>query len=46
VLGRLSLRRGHGRVVVESPVSDDGWSRRGTFARDTEAFIAAKRAGV
>jgi hypothetical protein len=32
----------NGRVVVESPVSDDGWSRRGTFAGDAEAFTAAK----
>ena len=34
------------RVVAESPIADDGWSRRGTFAGDAEAFIAAKRAGV
>ena len=36
----------NGRVVAESPVSNDGWSRRGTFTGDTEAFMAAKRAGV
>jgi hypothetical protein len=36
----------NGRIVAESPVADDGWSNRGTFAGDTEAFIAAKRAGV
>ena len=36
----------NGRVVAESPVSDDGWSRRGTFTGDAEAFLAAKRAGV
>ena len=35
-----------GRVVAESPIADDGWSRRGTFAGDAEAFMAAKRAGV
>ena len=35
-----------GRVVAENPVSDDGWSNRGTFAGDAEAFLAAKRAGV
>ena len=34
------------RVVAESPIADDGWSRRGTFAGDPEAFMAAKRAGV
>jgi len=34
------------RVVAESPIADDGWSRRGTFAGDAEAFMAAKRAGV
>jgi hypothetical protein len=33
----------NGRVVADS---DDGWSRRGTFAGDAEAFMAAKRAGV
>ena len=37
---------GNGRVVAESLVSDDGWSRRGTFTGDAEAFIAPKRAGV
>jgi len=36
----------NGRVVAESPVSNDGWSTRGTFAGDAEAFMAAKRAGV
>jgi hypothetical protein len=36
----------HGRVVAESPIADDGWSNRGTFVGDTEAFTAAKRAGV
>ena len=36
----------NGRVIAESPVSDDGWSTRGTFAGDAEAFMAAKRAGV
>jgi hypothetical protein len=36
----------NGRVVAESPVSDDGWSRRGTFAGDPEAFMAGKSAGV
>jgi hypothetical protein len=36
----------NGRVVAESPIADDGWSRRGTFAGDAEAFMAAKRAGV
>ena len=35
-----------GRVVAESPIADDGWSRRRTFADDAEAFMAAKRAGV
>ena len=35
-----------GRVVAENQVADDGWSSRGTFAGDTEAFLAAKRAGV
>ena len=35
----------NGRVVAESPVSDDGWSRRETFAGDAEALMAAKRAG-
>jgi hypothetical protein len=35
-----------GRTVVESPVVDDGWSRRDTFAGDAETFMAAKRAGV
>jgi hypothetical protein len=36
----------NGRVVAESPIADDGWSRRRTFAGDAEAFMAAKRAGV
>ena len=36
----------NGRVVAENPVADDGWSNRGTFAGDAEAFMAAKRAGV
>ena len=27
-------------------MSDDGWSRRATFAGDAEAFMAGKRAGV
>jgi hypothetical protein len=36
----------NGRVIAESPVSDDGWSTRGTFAGDAEAFMAAKRAGI
>jgi hypothetical protein len=36
----------YGRVVAENPVADDGWSSRGTFAGDAEAFMAAKRAGV
>ena len=36
----------NGRVVAESPVSNDGWSTRGTFAGDAEAFMSAKRAGV
>ena len=35
----------NGRVVAESPVADDGWSNRGTFSGDTEAFMAAKRSG-
>src|SRR6516162_2268024 len=35
-----------GRVVARSPVSDDGWSTRGTFTGAAEAFMAAKRAGV
>ena len=35
-----------GHVVAESSVFDDGWSTRGTFAGDAEAFMAAKRAGV
>jgi len=35
-----------GRVVAENPVADDGWSTRGTFSGDAEAFMAAKRAGV
>lgn len=37
---------GRGRAVPESPVADDGWSNRPTFAADAEAFLAAKRAGV
>jgi hypothetical protein len=36
----------NGRIVAESPVADDGWSTRGTFTGDAEAFMAAKRAGV
>jgi hypothetical protein len=36
----------NGRVVAENPVADDGWSTRGTFSGDTEALMAAKRAGV
>lgn len=36
----------NGRVVAENPVADDGWSNRGTFTGDAEAFMAAKRAGV
>jgi len=36
----------NGRVVAENPVADDGWSTRGTFVGDAEAFMAAKRAGV
>jgi hypothetical protein len=35
-----------GRVVAENSVANDGWSRRGTFTGDAEAFMAAKRAGV
>jgi hypothetical protein len=33
-------------VVADNPIADDGWSNRGTFAGDAEAFMAAKRAGV
>jgi hypothetical protein len=29
----------NGRVVAESPVSNDGWSTRGTFAGHGEAFM-------
>jgi len=36
----------NGRIVAENPVADDRWSNRGTFTGDTEAFMAAKRAGV
>jgi hypothetical protein len=36
----------NGRVVAESPIADDGWSRRGTFTGDAKAFMAAKRAGI
>ena len=36
----------NGRIVTENPVSGDGWSRRGTFTGDAEAFMAVKRAGV
>ena len=43
---RLVRVDARGRVVAESPIADDGWSRRGTFAGDDEAFMAAKRAGV
>jgi len=43
---RLVRVDARGRVVAESPIADDGWSRRGTFAGDAEAFMAAKRAGV
>jgi hypothetical protein len=48
VAGIKTQRRvdANGRVVVESPVADDGWSKRGTFAGDAEAFMAAKRDGV
>jgi hypothetical protein len=35
-----------GRVVAENPVADDGWSTRGAFTGDAEAFLAAERAGV
>ena len=28
----------NGRIVAENPVADDGWSNRGTFAGDAEAF--------
>jgi hypothetical protein len=35
----------NGRVVDE-PDARDGWSNRGTFAGDAEAFMAAKRAGI
>jgi hypothetical protein len=34
------------RIVAENPVTDDGWSNRGTFTGDAEASMAAKRAGV
>ena len=36
----------NGRVVAESPFSNDGWSNRATFVGDAEAFMAGKRAGV
>ena len=36
-----------GRVAAYAePVVGDGWSNRGTFAGDAEAFMAAKSAGV
>jgi len=35
----------NGRVVAENPIADDGWSNRGTFSGDAEAFLA-QSAGV
>jgi hypothetical protein len=32
--------------VVDGPDARDGWSNRGTFSGDAEAFTAAKRAAV
>jgi hypothetical protein len=48
VAGIMQQRRvdANGRVVAEDLVADDGWSNRGTFTGDVEAFMAAKRAGV
>jgi len=38
---------GNGRVAAHVDAqTGDGWSRRGTFVGDAEAFMAAKRAGV
>lgn len=46
--GIKQYRRVHnGHVVAESPVVNDGWSTRKTFApADPDEFIAAKRAGI
>ena len=45
---RLVRVDARGRVVAsaENHVAGDGWSDRGTFTGDAEAFMAAKRAGV
>jgi hypothetical protein len=45
---RLVRVDARGRVVAsaENHVAGDGWSNRGTFTGDAEAFMAAKRAGV